>query len=79
MYLLKYKELKLPAVLSLAGPPGKRDYMENFQPGKPGSRHRDTGISANRVAWPGCLVIAKLIFVAFNKRAKIPANFHQPG
>ena len=26
-----------------AGLPGKRDYMENFQPG---SRHHDTGISA---------------------------------
>ena len=24
--------------------------------------------------WPGCQVIAKLIFIAFNKRAKIPAN-----
>jgi len=37
----------------------------------PGSRHRDTGISANR---PGCHVIAKFIFVAFNKRAEIAAN-----
>ena len=27
----------------------------------------------------GCHVIAKLSFVAFNKRAKIPANWHQPG
>ena len=24
--------------------------------------------------WPGCHVIAKLIFIAFNKRAEIPAN-----
>ena len=29
--------------------------------------------------WPGCHVIAKLIFIAFNKRAEIPANWHQPG
>ena len=45
----------------LNGPgwPGKRDYMEKFQ--------------------PGCHVIAKLSFVAFNKRGKIPANWHQPG
>ena len=32
----------------LPGWAGKRDYMENFQPGLPGSRLRDTGISANR-------------------------------
>ena len=24
--------------------------------------------------WPGCHVIAKLTFIAFNKRAEIPAN-----
>ena len=24
--------------------------------------------------WPGCHVIAKLIFIAFNKNAEIPAN-----
>ena len=36
---------------------GERDYMENFQPGQPG--------------WPGCHVIAKLIFVAFYRRAEI--------
>ena len=24
--------------------------------------------------WPGCHVIAKLIFIAFNKRAEFPAN-----
>ena len=24
--------------------------------------------------WPGCHVIAKLIFIVFNKRAVIPAN-----
>ena len=28
---------------------------------------------------PGCHVIAKLIFMAFSKRAKIPATRHQPG
>ena len=31
------------------------------------------------VGWPGCHVIAKLIFVAFNKHAEIPANSNQPG
>ena len=31
------------------------------------------------VGWPGCHVIAKLIFVAFNKHADIPANSNQPG
>ena len=30
---------------SFAGPPGKRDYLENFHPG---SRHHYTGIPANR-------------------------------
>ena len=30
------------------GWPGKRDYMEKSQLGEPGSRQRDTGISANR-------------------------------
>ena len=40
--------------LGLPGWPGKRDYMENFQ--------------------PGCHVIAKLIFVAFNRRAEISEN-----
>ena len=35
---------------------------------------RETGPS-----WPGCHVIAKLNFVAFNKRAEIPANWLQPG
>ena len=31
------------------------------------------------MGWPGCHVIAKLIFVAFNKHAEIPANSNQPG
>ena len=31
------------------------------------------------VGWPGCHVIAKLIFVVFNKHAEIPANSNQPG
>ena len=31
------------------------------------------------MGWPGCHVIAKLIFVAFNKHAEIPANANQPG
>ena len=31
------------------------------------------------VGWPGCHVIAKLIFVAFNKHAEIPANSNLPG
>ena len=31
------------------------------------------------VGWPGCHVIAKLIFFAFNKHAEIPANSNQPG
>ena len=31
------------------------------------------------VAWPGCHVIPKLIFVAFIKHAEIPANSNQPG
>ena len=43
---------------------GERDYMENFQPGQPG--------------WPGCHVIAKLIFVAFYRRAEISANRASP-
>ena len=32
----------------------------------------------NGVGWPGCHVIAKLIFVAFNKHAEIPANSNSP-
>ena len=31
------------------------------------------------MGWPGCHVIVKLIFVAFNKHAEIPANANQPG
>ena len=31
------------------------------------------------MGWPGCHVIAKLIFFAFNKHAEIPANSNQPG
>ena len=42
--------------------PGKRDYLENLLPG---SRHRNTGIQAN-LAWLGCHIVAKLIFVALN-------------
>ena len=45
--------------LGLPGWPGKRDYMKNFQPGE---------------GRPGCHVIAKLIFVAFNRRAEISEN-----
>ena len=30
------------------------------------------------MGWPGCHVIAKLIFVAFNKHAEIPANQTSP-
>ena len=33
---------------SFAGPPGKRDYLENFHLG---SRHHNTGIPANRSGW----------------------------
>ena len=38
--------------------------------GIPAPRYRDLG----QPGWPGCHVIAKLIFVAFNKRAEIAAN-----
>ena len=31
------------------------------------------------VGWPGCHVIAKLNFVAFNNHAETPANSNQPG
>ena len=31
------------------------------------------------MGWPGYHVIAKLIFVGFNKHAEIPANSNQPG
>ena len=41
-------EITRCTLAGLTRPAGKRDYMENFQPGLPGSRHRDTGISANR-------------------------------
>ena len=53
--------------------PGKRDYMENFQPGFQDPGNRDTGILANRAH-----VIAKLIFVVFKRRAKITANRASP-
>ena len=44
--------------------------MSRAGPGQPG---------CFGVGWPGCHVIAKLTFVAFNKHAEIPANSNQPG
>ena len=43
---------------------------------------RDSGIAIPDSAepgWPGCHAIAKLIFVAFNRRAEISAKVDQPG
>ena len=46
----------------------------------PVSRDPGTAIPGSRLTgWPGCHVIAKLIFMVFNKRAEIPSNWHQPG
>ena len=54
---------------------GKQNSFEKRGPGPLTYRaFRETGPS-----WPGCHVIAKLIFMAFNRSAEIPANWHQPG
>ena len=60
---------------------------KNFYPPYPLNLGPDYMIRVARTAgllwcagWPGCHVIAKLIFVAFNKHAdEIPANSNQPG
>ena len=41
----------------------------------PVSRDPGTAMAGSRLTdWPGCHVIAELVFVAFNKRGEIPAN-----
>ena len=63
--LLKFKQNRPKADL---GP----DYMSRAGPvSRTALVCQESGCS-----WPGCHVIAKLIFVAFNKRVEIPANSH---
>ena len=49
---------------AFAGPPGKRDYLENFHPG---SQHHITGIPANQlmIIKPNEVLIAVVVVVAY--------------
>ena len=56
------------------GLPGKR-YYNTWKNLSPVCRDLGTAIPGSPLTcWPGCHVIARLIFVAFNKRAEITAN-----